>query len=614
MIGIIYSILAVISGYFISSYLHFKFQYLVGIGFFCLIIACIRRNRKQNFLTKSKRFIIIAFSILLSFAIVLGDHIHVEDAYTGTTIDNYIVPYTVIDLLALIFIALGIYEIVKCIYFFSVKFKSPRIIQFSMQNKISVKSVVIVLACLLVLWLPYLFVYYPGFIFGDTLYSILQAIGGVALDNHHPVFYTLFIKFCLKLGNILGGSNTVGCVIYCIFQMLYMGICISYLSCWLYFRMKLPKKFLVILIMFYGITPYFAQMSIAMWKDPIFSVTLAVLTVMLMDVLLSKGEILEKNLLFEGVYIILLCILIFVRNNGIYISFFMAFIFFVMWIIHRKKAIKKAWKKLGICTIVIVIVSQIIVGPVYNKLGVGQETVESYGIFLNQMARVVACEGKMSEEDQNYMDQLLPIDLYKTTYTPCCVDLLKWNQEFDGSALENDFFKRYLSMLLKNPRIFFEGWVLQTYGYWTVNCDEINYYSANITGGIPRNLDSDIYQEELNMYGIKLGGYANDEMLTKAFPVADWAIPIGIINWWVLFVVVFIILKEQNSLMVVLAPTVGLIITLIVASPISYWPRYAAAEQYLLPFYIALFIIIFGKRLYKEEKINGQNSYFDSLL
>ena len=123
MIGIIYSILAVISGYFISSYLHFKFQYLVGIGFFCLIIACIRRNRKQNFLTKSKRFIIIAFSILLSFAIVLGDHIHVEDAYTGTTIDNYIVPYTVIDLLALIFIALGIYEIVKCIYFFSVKSK-----------------------------------------------------------------------------------------------------------------------------------------------------------------------------------------------------------------------------------------------------------------------------------------------------------------------------------------------------------------------------------------------------------------------------------------------------------------------------------------------------------
>lgn len=54
---------------------------------------------------------------------------------------------------------------------------------------------------------------------------------------------------------------------------------------------EIAKKFLVILIMFYGITPYFAQMSIAMWKDPIFSVTLAVLTVMLMDVLLSKGKL-----------------------------------------------------------------------------------------------------------------------------------------------------------------------------------------------------------------------------------------------------------------------------------------------------------------------------------
>ena len=114
------------------------------------------------------------------------------------------------------------------------------------ENKISFKLVIIIGICIFAVWLPYLIVYYPGYIFGDTLYSILQAIGSSPLDNHHPVFYTLFIKVCLKIGNLLGGGNTLGCAIYCLIQMLYMSICISYVTSWLYSRFKLPKIFLII--------------------------------------------------------------------------------------------------------------------------------------------------------------------------------------------------------------------------------------------------------------------------------------------------------------------------------------------------------------------------------
>lgn len=605
MLKIVYTIFASISGYFISGYLNLKLSYLIALFLFVLILIGKKMDERSNALSRGNRAILMIFSCLLSFSIILGDHIHVEDAYSGTIEKNYMLPFDFFDLVAAFFITFGIYELIKFLFLIINQFVKSKKISFAAENKISIKLVVIICICIFVAWLPYLIVYYPGYIFGDTLYSILQAIGSSPLDNHHPVFYTLFIKICLKIGNFLGGGNTLGCAIYCLVQMLYMSICISYVTAWLYSRFKLPKLFLIILLMFYGITPYFAQLSIAMWKDPIFSTTLAVLTVILADIVLKK-DILKKTLSFWLIYVFLLLILIFVRNNGIYIAFFMSFMTFLICIMDREKENSSFWKRLGICTLGIVVCSQIIIGPVYDKMGIGKEKVESYGIFLNQMARVVAYDGNMSEDDKEYMNQLLPLDLYKSTYTPCCVDLLKWNQDFNAAGLEKDFFKTYFSMLFKNPVIFFEGWMFQTYGYWTVNCDEINEYYANITSGVPRNLNPDIYQEELNMYGIKLNGHVTNNLLAKIFPATDGAIPIGVINWGIGLLIVFLVIKKQKYLLISLAPSIGLIITLVAASPISYWPRYAAAEQYLIPFYAALYILAFSsEKTNIKENQNG---------
>ena len=46
-----------------------------------------------------------------------------------------------------------------------------------------------------------------------------------------------------------------------------------------------------------------------------------------------------------------------------------------------------------------------------------------------------------------------------------------------------------------------------------------------------------------------------------------------------------------------IAPTLGLAITLFVATPYAYWQRYGLAQYYLVPFYI--FIVVY---LLKEKK------------
>lgn len=600
MIDIFCFIVAFLSGWFTIQYLGIGFSYLSAVLLALVILACIKFNRKRQIQQKYLQCVIGIFSFGLSVVIVLGRHIHVEDIYSGTITDNYILSFGVMDVVAVLAITYGIYEIVKRLYSVCLQYAGRLSLQYNQDGKISFKLLLVIALILFVLWLPYLYVYYPGFIFSDTMSSIQQAVGIAGWNNHHPVMYTMFIKVCLKVGSFLGGDNTIGCVIYCISQMLYMSICLSYLLCWLYKRMNIPRVLLGVMIVFYGVTPYFAQMSIAMWKDPVFSVTLVAMTVLLTDVILSRGTVLLKNPFLWGIYIFLALVTIFVRNNGIYITLFVGFVLLIVYCLKRKEDIGKSLRKLVLCTIVVLVFSQLITGPLYNQLGIQKETVESYGIFLNQMARVAAYQGNMSDEDKEYMDQLLPIELYESTYRPCCVDMLKWDANFNPSVLENGFFERYFSMLLKNPKLFFEGWELQTYGFWTVNCEEINYYSGNIMGGVPRNYYPDYYKSELDTYGIQVGKYVNDPILTKIFPIEDPAIPIGIINWFVIILIILAIIVRQEVLLVALAPTAGLMITLIVASPISYWPRYAAAEQYLVPFYLVLFCYVFKQKIMEK--------------
>lgn len=83
-----------------------------------------------------------------------------------------------------------------------------------------------------------------------------------------------------------------------------------------------------------------------------------------------------------------------------------------------------------------VILCLLITEPLYSALGVVSEfTAEAAGIPANQMARVVATEGDMSESDAAYMNEILPLDMHKETYRPCCVDLLKWDKNFDASVM-----------------------------------------------------------------------------------------------------------------------------------------------------------------------------------
>lgn len=264
-------------------------------------------------------------------------------------------------------------------------------------------------------------IYWPGFIFDDTLSSLAQATGIAPYNNHHPFLYTMFIKVCLKIGNILGIGNTGGCVLYCLVQMGFLAYAFAYLSRWITTRCSLKNYWILIVVLIFSLSPYIATYSIAMWKDPFFSTALVLTTVLLMDFILSKGTILKTSKSWLPCLAILLLIVMFSRNNGIYIVVCTEIILLVYWLTARKK-FKHSFAHIGkltgstACTLALCLV---VTGPVYRALDVtSSPKVESVGILLNQMARVAALDGDMTESDREYLNSIVPLDEYKTLYSP----------------------------------------------------------------------------------------------------------------------------------------------------------------------------------------------------
>lgn len=552
-------------------------------------------NKKCSWNKRKDFFMVLFFCVLLSLSNIGGFHIVTNgNFYFGVLTENYITSYSGNDYVGFFILTYVFYKGFGLIYQL-ISSKNFSIHLEKMNGKVNYKYVIVVSAFIFVSWLPYFLVYYPGFIFPDSLASIYQALEEYPLNNHHPILYTLFIRICLRVG-IMIKSITVGCAIYTITQMIYISFSLGYMICWL--RSKgVTLKFSLIIMISFAFLPFIAQNSIAMWKDPIFSASILLWTLLLLDGVLSDGAVILRDRFYTLKSSLLIFLICFSRNNGFYLILFSEIIFIIVLITTKSKNLMLGIKKISVKIGIMLVCIYLITGPIYSHIGIKDEPVESLGIFLNQMARVVTYEGKMSDKDYEFMGKLLPIELYPETYRPCVVDMLKWDENFNNNYLNehlDEFIKTYFSLLIRNPRLYIEAWELNTFGYWAINYWELFSDNINIEKG---GWDS-FYT--MDMKGIKprnLLGKININW-NALFSYRGTTIYLAVLNWLILFIVIVLLIKRGEKYLIVLAPSIGLIGTLLIATPYVYWQRYGLAEYYLLPVYIFILSIVL-----KEESI-----------
>lgn len=534
---------------------------------------------------------ILPFAILLSFFVTLAFHIDPSNAYSLVADHNAFSSLSALDPVS--FVAMTYLFSLALVWVFAAGFRRSKETYTSARLRTGIRKeqrkVMLVLAAVLFLaWLPYFLVYYPGLIYGDSMNSITEAMHQAAYENHFPLFYTLFVELCLKIGMAFA-DITVGCAIYTLVQMAGLALLLAYMLCWMDNK-GVPRVLTLFSLLMFGVVRYFPQHAVSMWKDPFFSAGLMFYSLKLFDLLASEGALgkSRKFLLQCVLSIVVICLS---RNNGVYI---IAFCMVLLFLIAAARKNLRVYRRMVLLHLISVLCILVLTGPVYSKLGIGKDDVESFGIPLQQLARTVAYDGNISEQDKEFLDNILPLERWKEVYTPALVDPIKWDAEFDKdffSRNKGEFLMVWLRTLLKNPVRYVEAWCLTTYGYWAPNLWELSGYEQNLTSG---NLNA--VAEWYIDFGIRQTNLTGSDWLQEICSLTTTAPSSGLLTWVVLFMVLFALIKGCGRYCLFFAPALGNLITLLLASPSAYWPRYALVYLYMLPVIFLFPLLLRGER------------------
>ena len=591
--------LASVSSWFLAKYLNIDAEvavWLIGVFLQYNAVNILRRGRS---LSKGALLTLGLFSAVFTLSLVLGDHIVVGDSYNGLSDENYIAPYSLMDLVGFIVILPGVFVMLAAPVSYT-KRRNGRMVSAGECSDIRLfplgaKWVIGLSGLIFTLWLPYLCVYWPGFIFGDSLSSINQALGNCDLSNHHPVAYTLFLWICLKVSALVGFGNTLGIGLSTIIQMMTMAFCLGYMSRWVAVRGSLHPIFGIGLALALGFCQYFASFSVSLWKDPLFSCACLVLSLCLADFAWSHGRVVLESRAWLVLFSVSSLVMVFLRNNGIFILAVagMCFGFLSVYALLKNKRRFSKCSLVALASIgTVFCLFAVVTGPIYSVMGVQpSEESEAVGVPLNQMARVAALDGEMTESDKCYLDSIIPIEEYRNRYHPCCTDLLKWSDGFNNESLKDGMWGHWASMLVLNPNAYLQAWELQTFGFWAVNTEDQAGWSWNVSGGAPRNI-SISGAAVLGDLGIHPSIFAINENALGFFPVDSWSLPVSWLFWLSSYLAVVLLLTRKRLWILGLVPSLVLVFTLFVASPICYWPRYAVLLQLALPYYLLILLFL----------------------
>ena len=596
-------ILLVISSYSAARYLNTPWTLITWL---VLLFLCFLATRVVS-LEAIKKYrmlsvIILLFTLIFDASMILGAHIVIGSAgtYSGLVDENYIANFRARDAFSFFLILPSLFVLFAAPAFrcrdtaTNSSLVSTRCLtQECARSSLRIKPVLVLSTIIFIGWIPYIVIYWPGFIFNDSIGSLNQIFGYAQLSNHHPIVYTAYLGIWIRIANACGLSATWGIGLSSIAQSALLSLTLGYLSRWIVARGGLKQIIGVVMAIVFAVSPYIATYGIALWKDPLFSAALVLFTLCLADFILSKGSVVEKRYFLPFVGISALA-MVFFRNNGIYILFATIAILVVLHKHWKKQGFKGSFmpftaQLIGVAAVYIVATSLI-----FPAIGVQPtEKAESIGVPLNQMARVAAIDGKMTDSDREFLNELLPYDEYQSTYTPCCTDAIKCSPNFNGTPLEEGMWSHWLSMLIQNPKSYLESWVLQTFGFWTVNTEQQVSWSWNIGGGIPWNIDPAL-ASQLNKYDNTSSNPAalDSEWYTMLLPCDDWSVPISWLTWAVAYLAILLIARNKRTWIVMLVPVLTLILTLIIASPTCYWPRYGAALQFLIPMFGLIYYAI----------------------
>lgn len=546
-----------------------------------------------NFLKKvleneTKRKAIISIIIAMAFAII---ELVCNSINTDYTLNHILDKWTILNFLGYTILAWStissIYTVFEENVSASKKLKIKNVELLSDSNLSFIINVVLILLA----WIPYFLRYYPGLLTADSCAQVAQAIGNAKLSNHHPIFHTAIISIFVNAGRAIFNNINIGVAFYTIFQMIIMAIMfatvIRYIS-----RKQAPLAVRIIVLLYYMFYPINALFGVTMWKDVIFSGIIPIYAILVIE-LLFNTEVFLKSRKSIITYIIISILVMFLRNNGMYIV-----ILTIPFIII---ALRKYWKKVIAISFIIILSYMVLRTSIFSIFNIKEGSVgEMLSVPLQQIARVKKYhKEELDEATIKQINQFFKCDNIEEKYNPILSDPVKaeLNTEYfnDNKA---EFIKLWIKLLKQYFKDYVESFISNSYGYYY---PEAKHWVANRT-------------MEPNNMGISQQPLIDGNLVSKVdslierrdIPILSMFFSIGTAFWLIVICLGYKIMKKEYKHIVSYLIIFILWLT-IVASPVFCEYRYAYPMFTILPLYISLNFI-------KKELKNGENCSTNTML
>lgn len=437
------------------------------------------------------------------------------------------------------------------------------------RNHTALSSFLICLLC----WLPYYLYQYPGIMTPDSINQFEQVLGVIPYNNHHPWSHTMIFALLYKAAFAITGDMVVSVGFYTLVQMCLLSASMAFFISTL--RQQRIRPFILLLFTaFYALIPYHAVFSVTIWKDIPFAAAVLFFNCLLLRLILHKSLRAHEMVLFllSGMMICLF------RSNGWYA--FLVIVPFLLFFFRKQK------RQVYPCLLVTLLLCVLIKYPVMNYFQVTQpDLIESLCIPTQQIAAVLCNDRELTTEERSLIENVVDLTYIKDLYNPTFADNMKelvraGNPKYLASH-KKEFFQLWISLGLRYPKDYLDAYIKQTYGYWYPDSfylvAEAEGVSATELGVSTRHLIGGPLVVKGKEIAIKLGSIV---------PIYGMLWSMGVACWFLLFSVGTVLVRREMSKLLCYLPSILLLLTVLIATPVATEFRYVYFMVYSMPFYL----------------------------
>ena len=546
-------------------------------------------NKNENIEEKNKRLKVITCIISVFFAVmyIIGELTNSGFDTVKVILSKKIILYSIIKVISISYVMKNLLQILYVIIEqkkdSDIKEKDTKLnrcIEKILQNDI--KGFILRSLILIVLWIPYLLILYPGVTSWDTNQSLLQGYGITPYRNLHPVIHTFIISNINKFAHNLTGSYQSGIALNALIQIIVTSMMFSFIVGYMK-NLNICKKIRIIGFIFIGLYPVIGHFSVIVWKDIVFNLIIILSSLVIIEILKEKNI---KNLKLNILWVILLYFMMLYKNNGIYIEVLSSIVILTYLIFNNRKNIIRV----AIILILPVIFYLTTTNVIFKQLKIlGPTPGEAMGIPIQGLARNIKINGEdFTPEEKEQIGYFFDFEKVKELYNPRLSDNMKnmIAHKLEDKSNIIKITKLYIRMLRRYPLDTIQAFFSNTEGYYYINTD-MHGVTTNVYNSPLKSDRIAVLERKPKIIKIDNINEIMQNIYTGKTPILSIFINIPFLVWSYIIMIGYLIYRKRYLDIIPFIPLAVLVLTAI-ASPVSGEQRYILAILYGYPLFLGI--------------------------